>query len=153
MNIANVIMKKYPGALERGDVVLSQDEEGPIYISSWNLEGVDRPLEADLEAEADAGRAEFEANEFVTSGRRLLGSFVDSQAQARGYDSGVSCASYANSSNSTWTAEANAFIAWRDSVYAYAHEYERQVLDGSKTDYSILDFEAGVPQISWPEGV
>lgn len=152
MNIVDVVMQDYPGALESGQVTFAQDIDGPIYISSWGVDGVEKPLDSDLEAIADSRRPQFEAQQLVTSGRRLLGSFVDSQAQARGYDSGVSCASYANSSNSTWSAEAIVFIAWRDSVYAYAHEYERHVLDGSKTDYSVLDFESGVPQISWPEG-
>ena len=50
--------------------------------------------------------------------------YIDSIAQKKGYDSGVSCASYAASTNATFAADATAFIAWRDSVWVTCQQIE-----------------------------
>jgi len=50
--------------------------------------------------------------------------YIDSIAQKKGYDSGVSCASYAASTNATFAADAKAFIAWRDSVWTTCQTIE-----------------------------
>lgn len=45
---------------------------------------------------------------------------VTRTAQDRGYNSAESLASYVASTNPDWAAEAQAFVAWRDAVWAYA---------------------------------
>ena len=50
--------------------------------------------------------------------------YIDSIAQKKGYDSGVTCASYAASTNTTFAADAKAFIAWRDSVWTTCQQIE-----------------------------
>ncbi|WP_338523377.1 hypothetical protein NUH87_26865 [Pseudomonas batumici] len=43
--------------------------------------------------------------------------WLDTTAQASGYDSLASCASYANSGVTQWAADAKAATAWRDAVW------------------------------------
>jgi len=42
--------------------------------------------------------------------------WMDGVARANGYDSVISCASFANSGVAQWRADAEAVIAWRDAV-------------------------------------
>ncbi|MCP4560058.1 MAG: hypothetical protein GY873_07930 [Bosea sp.] len=76
---------------------------------------------------APAEIAEFEAFRrivlplTVDDYRRAIQALIDSQAPGRSYDSGLTCASYVGSTNPVWTAEAQAFVAWRDAVWVYAY--------------------------------
>jgi hypothetical protein len=45
---------------------------------------------------------------------------LDAGAKAWGYDNIVSAASYANSTNTQYAADAKALIGWRDAVWAWA---------------------------------
>jgi hypothetical protein len=58
---------------------------------------------------------------------------LDTYAQSWGYDSIVSAASYATSTNTKFAAEAAALISWRDEVWAWAEAYEAQVVAGTVT--------------------
>ena len=64
---------------------------------------------ADLEAEAQA-----RAKASIT---RAIDAHVEAQAHALHYNSAAHLASYAASSVPEWAAEAQAFVAWRDSVW------------------------------------
>lgn len=77
-----------------------------------------------------------------------LQEIVDRVAQDKGYKDGFACAGYFNSTNLQWKAEAEAFVAWRDAVWEYAH----QVLDNSTPEsYPTLEqFLADAPAIVWP---
>lgn len=50
--------------------------------------------------------------------------YIDSIAQKKGYDSGISCASYDSSTVASFAADAKAFIAWRDSVWVTCQQIE-----------------------------
>lgn len=82
--------------------------------------------------------------------RRAIQGHVDSAAQARQYDTGASCASYAASTIPAWSAEAQAFIAWRDGVWAYAYAEMAKVEAGHRSQPSIEEFLAELPAIAWP---
>lgn len=43
---------------------------------------------------------------------------LDTTAQTREYDSADQCASFANSTNPQWAADATVFVAWRDACWA-----------------------------------
>jgi len=77
---------------------------------------------------------------------------LDTAAQSRGYDSGTTIATYVNSTNPQWAAEAQAFVAWRDDVWAYAYSELEQVIAGERDMPTISDFLAELPSITWPEG-
>jgi len=83
--------------------------------------------------------------------RIAIQAHIDATAQERQYDSGVSCASYVNSINPLWSAEATAFIAWRDAVWAYAFQELAKVENGEREQPTIDEFLSELPQIEWPE--
>lgn len=64
---------------------------------------------------------------------------LDSKANEKNYDSGVTCASYSNSTNEKFKTEANKFIAWRDSVWTTCYEVLAKVEVGEKYSSSWVD--------------
>jgi len=77
---------------------------------------------------------------------------VDDVARSRDYTNAADIASYASSANASWQAEAVAFIAWRDHVWASGHALIEGVTAGTMT--APLDASAvvdGLPQINWPD--
>jgi len=75
---------------------------------------------------------------------------VESTAQGRGYNDAATLASYATSTNATWQAEAQAFVAWRDQVWQKAYARLAQVEAGSAEMPTVVEVVAGMPSISWP---
>lgn len=76
---------------------------------------------------------------------------VDETARSRNYDSGGSLASYVASTNPQWAAEAEAFVAWRDSVWTYAYGELARVETGERSAPASPDaFIAELPVIEWP---
>ena len=76
---------------------------------------------------------------------------VDETASARNYKDGVSLASYVASTNRTWASEAEAFVAWRDAVWAYAYAEMDRVLNAERPQPSVAELLAELPVIKWPE--
>ena len=72
---------------------------------------------------------------------------IDATARHRLYRDGNTCASYGNSTVPLWAAEAAAFVAWRDAVWAQAFT---DMAEGEFTG-SPLDYVATLPEIEWPE--
>lgn len=75
---------------------------------------------------------------------------LDARAQERRYDSAVSIATYVGSTNVAWSAEAAAFVAWRDSVWTHAYAELDKVMAGQRPQPSISDFLAELPALAWP---
>lgn len=75
---------------------------------------------------------------------------VDETARSRGYDSGVSCASYVGSTNPAWAAEAAAFISYRDAVWSHACTELAKVENGEMGPPKIDSILAELPSINWP---
>jgi len=75
---------------------------------------------------------------------------VDAVARERQYDDGVSCASYKDSANAAWAAEAAAFVAWRDAVWVYAFTELDKAQDGQREQPAVEAFVAELPPIQWP---
>nr|WP_313011590.1 hypothetical protein [Brucella intermedia] len=73
---------------------------------------------------------------------------IDSKAQEKLYDDGVSLASYINSTVPEWAGQAAAFVAWRDSVWVYAFAELAKVQSGERPEPSIDDFLAELPSFS-----
>jgi len=83
--------------------------------------------------------------------RIAIQAHIDATARQRDYDGGVSCASYVNSTNPQWAAEAQAFVAWRDAVWSYAFQELAKVENGEREQPTIDEFLSELPQIEWPE--
>jgi len=75
---------------------------------------------------------------------------VDTAAASRGYGDGDALASYATSTIPAWSAEAMAFIAWRDAVWIYAYTELAKVQGGVRTQPTIAALIAELPLIEWP---
>lgn len=84
--------------------------------------------------------------------QRAIEAHVDAVARARRYSGAAACASYVNSTEPAWRAEAEAFIAWRDEVYRQAFATLAAVEAGEETPPSIEDFIGGLPPMEWPGG-
>lgn len=82
--------------------------------------------------------------------RLAIQSHVDATAQARSYDSGITCASYLGSTNPAWAAEAAAFVAWRDAVWGYAYTELAKVESGARPQPSVAEIVVELPAIVWP---
>ncbi|MBB3288149.1 MULTISPECIES: hypothetical protein [unclassified Rhizobium] len=79
---------------------------------------------------------------------------LDAKAQERRYDNAVSIATYAGSSNAAWSAEAQAFIAWRDQIWAYCYAELDKVQAGEREQPTIAEFMAELETqfpLTWPE--
>jgi hypothetical protein len=81
--------------------------------------------------------------------KNLLKDFVNRKAREKQYDSALSIATYVNSTNEQWKTEADAFIAWRDSVYIYALGVLGDVQNGGAAP-SEAEFLAALPEMVWP---
>lgn len=79
--------------------------------------------------------------------RRAVQSHTDATAQSRGYDSGVTCAVHATSTNPQWAAEGAAFIAWRDSVWSQVFA---MLANPPAPQPSPAELVAQLPEIEWP---
>lgn len=83
--------------------------------------------------------------------RRLVDAHVDEVARSKGYNDAVACASYAGSTNAVWSAEASAFIAWRDAVWAGVFALRDKALAGTIAALPTGDeLIASLPAIGWP---
>lgn len=74
---------------------------------------------------------------------------LDNKAREKMYDNAISIATYATSTNPTWQAESQAFIAWRDAVYAYALQILAQVQGGGEQP-TVDEVISGMPVMVWP---
>lgn len=83
--------------------------------------------------------------------RAAIEEHVDIVAAERDYSGAVSIATYVSSTNSEWATEAQAFIAWRDAVWAYAFTELAKVMGGQRAQPTVADFIAELPVMEWPE--
>lgn len=148
LNVAQVCQAKYPGQVEKLNITFRQTDFD-LLIDQWNVEGIARPSEADLLAEAADYEQAYALLIFMQLGTVLVQDTVDAVAQTKKYKDGVHCASYAQSTNAAWAAEAQAFVAWRDSIYAYALQQYANIQSGQPAPTE-ADFIAGFPEIVWP---
>lgn len=76
---------------------------------------------------------------------------LDTTAQARRYDGAVSLATYVGSTIPAWNAEALAFTAWRDQVWAYTYTELEKVMTGQREQPSVETFLFELPVMIWPD--
>lgn len=117
------------------------------------VDGVEVPLTPEEIEEFNQQTQEWEqgANQrLYDECQRSLEILINESAKEKLYNDAVSCASYKDSSNAQWAAEAAAFIAWRDYCYEYAFDYIQQAEDGT-IEPSLDGFMNGLPPLVWPE--
>lgn len=82
--------------------------------------------------------------------QHAINAHLDATAKARQYDGAISLVGYMGSTNPQWAAEAAAFTAWRDDVWAYAYQQLALVQSGKRRAPSVSEFVAELPLIGWP---
>ena len=75
---------------------------------------------------------------------------IDQAAQSRGYADGQGLATYTNSTIPAWSAEALAFVAWRDQVWAYAYQQLAAVQAQQRAQPTVAALVAELPSVTWP---
>lgn len=75
---------------------------------------------------------------------------LDTVASGRGYDSLLSCTSYANSTVDRFAAEAAAAIRWRDAVWLEANRIMESVQAGELAVPDTQELIAMLPVMVWP---
>jgi hypothetical protein len=76
---------------------------------------------------------------------------VDSAARSRNYGDGNALAGYRDSTVPAWSAEAQAFIAWRDQVWLYSYAEMDKVTSGERGIPTVEGFIAELPSVEWPQ--
>lgn len=88
--------------------------------------------------------------QLLASMTAAIDAHVDDVARSRSYSGAVSLASYVASTNATWAAEAQAFVAWRDAVWSFALAELARVEAGEIQPPALADLIASLPVITWP---
>lgn len=152
MNFYEIITTVYADSWKLNQFTLCQNNETDgVVIQSWNVPNTPQPSHEEVMA---MGTPELEhaynLNEFKNNGSILIVYYMDSVAQQRQYDSSLSCASYSNSSNIQWKSEADAFIAWRDSVFSYTIAQIALMESNQRSIPTLEEFKTELPAIVWP---
>lgn len=140
------------------EVGQTEPERAPRYRMVEVVEETPRPdypvVEAAVEREFKDGKEVVrktyapDLNAFTAA----IEDHIEAVARERGYSSAVSCASYLNDPNPVWSAEAQAFIAWRSAVWTRAFELLADVQSGKRAVPAIDEMIAALPAIEWPQG-
>lgn len=80
-----------------------------------------------------------------------IAAHIEATARSRQYDSALSLSSYVASSVPRWAAEAAAFVAWRDAVWAHALATMGEVQAGGREPPTAEILIAELPVIAWPD--
>lgn len=150
MTIVDVVNIVYPGQLALGNVMFGAETPGNIFITYWNVAGVEQPSVESLLAQIPALQAQFDLVYFNADGTPQLTAYIDSVAQQQRYDNAVACASYVNSTVALWASQAHAFISWRDAVYSYVDAQYQLMESGSRSVPTFAEFQTELPVIVWP---
>lgn len=75
---------------------------------------------------------------------------VDAVAQSHGYLDGATCASYTASTVVAWKADAEAFLAWRDTIWLNVLAQLAAFQAGQISAPSVADVVASLPPMVWP---
>jgi hypothetical protein len=148
LNLIEICTVKYPGQIEAGNISFKKPLDEDFSFDTWKVPGIEEPKVQSLLEESS--QWELAYNLFCAFNNYLnyINFILNNTARLKQYDNAVSCASYANSTNLQWKAEAEAFIAWRDAVFNYAITIQKEVQDGAP----IPDFDTfknNMPVINW----
>lgn len=144
MKVSDVLSQMNIEAMIRGDVEYSNE----LDITSLNIDyqNNDAPTNEQFHAAAAASLKQKQMKEYS----RALQNHIDNVAREKDYENGFTCATYVNSSNPQWQAEAQTFVTWRDLCWEYALDIYEQVENELIQPPALEDFIANLPAIDWP---
>lgn len=79
-----------------------------------------------------------------------VASWIDAVANDRDFDGAIDAASYFDSTNSKWAAEAGVFIAWRDAAWEYTYDAVEKMRLEQRPTPTVEALIAELPSIQWP---
>jgi hypothetical protein len=115
-----------------------------------DMRNADREKIAEWEAEGNTIPPYVSPPPSVTHYEEAIQDLVDASARSRQFRDGGMLATYVASTNPQWSAEAQAFVAWRDGVWEYAYAELAKVMAGQREQPSIEDFLTEIDPIEWP---
>ena len=148
MNIVEICTVKYPGQVEARNITFRKPDD-EILLDLWRVPEVERPDEVDLLAEASQWERLYALFRLKQDGLYLIELLLNEKAKDKGYNNAISCASYANSTNAEWKAEAEVFVVWRDAIWTYAYAQFEAAQQGGAIP-SAEELISGSPQLIWP---
>lgn len=149
LNIVDICTVKYPGQIEAGNITFRKPGDD-ILIATWKVEGIPQPSEQEIMAEAPQWDKSSKMKLIFDQLTGYIDNLLNSTAWSKQYGSAVSLATYVTSSSPLWSAEAKAFIKWRDDVFIYAIDIQAKVISGDIPIPTLDEFAAGLPTITWP---
>lgn len=145
MNLSDAIKLKYPDEIKNESIILQDDGRG-IYIKEWFTDSI--PTQKDVDDWLNDPLIKLQhAQRQVEDYLREL---IDSKPTEKGYDNILTLMSYTNSTNEQWKAEADSFIAWRDSVFEYCYGVLYKVQNAEIPMPTIEEFITNLPELVWP---
>ena len=140
MSLPEKIKAIYPSIDFINDCIIQDDGNG-AYIKSWNYQHP-QPTQSEIDSAVSVPtKADFIAAVQV---------HIDATAQSKGYDSAISCASYATDTHPPFAAEAAVFIPWRSNVWLYCYSEWAKVEAGQRQVTTAAAFINELPVIVWP---
>lgn len=118
-----------------GNVIPACDHDAPVFSGE---------LKAD-----ESTKLAYEFDLAATRLNDYVQRHLDSVAATKGYDSLISAASYATSSNTKFKADGIAAIKWRDAVWTACNAYLTEVQAGTKSIPTVEELLASLPSLSW----
>lgn len=76
---------------------------------------------------------------------------LDAKARERNYDGILSLCTYATSTNTTFAAEGQAGVVWRDACWAKCYEAMGEVVAGTRAVPTAAELIAELPAFTWGE--
>jgi hypothetical protein len=151
LTFQQILIATYPAQFKAGLFTLTSID-GQIVIDIWNVPGVARPTYDEIMAlDTPSLEASVTIEQFFDQATPVVKNYINSVAMARKYEDAVTCISYYNSTNSASAADAQTFMAWRDSVKAYIAAQEALILSGGRElPASMAALIAELPAIVWP---
>jgi hypothetical protein len=153
MNVEQILTTVYATQFAQGLFGMADYNDGKgVVIQFWNVPNVPQPTQEQILAmDTPQLEQQYLFNQTYASFVPQLAKYIDTVAQGKQYDDGVSCASYFNSTVTQWKNEATTFIAWRDAVYNYAIAQYALMESGQRTVPTFPEFQSELPVITWPD--
>jgi hypothetical protein len=146
MELSNIIKCKFGEAvLTKMSVILQDDGQG-AYIAKWDESLGDMPDQDTLNMWEQEVQMQYIQSQFEDA----MSVVVNSKPEEKGYDNIATLCSYTTSKNPQWKAEADAFIEWRDDLFAYAYQILADVQEGKIEIPNEQEFLDNAPQLVWP---
>lgn len=99
--------------------------------------------------QCDTAWATIQNNDLINSYSSAIQQLIDSTAMSKNYANGYAVASYVTSSNVQWSAQAIAFVSWRDLCWEYAYQVQAAAQQDPSSLPTLDQFIIGAPVISW----